>query len=442
MTEGSISKSLLAFFFPILFGTFFQQLYNTIDAMIVGHYEGKAALAAVGGGTGFYINLMVGFLVGLTNGAGVLVSQFYGSKNKRNISVCVHTSIAISLAGGIILTVIGLLSTEQMMIITKTPEDVLPEAVRYLNIYFCGMIPMFIYNMGAGIIRGSGDSQTPLIILIIGCGTNILLDLLFVALFRMGVAGVAWATVICQAESAIIVLVILMKSQKEFKFHPLKITLNPPMLRQILHLGMPGGIQSSLYTVSNLIIQTKINSFGTDTAAAWSAFGKIDGVFWMMINTFGIALATFTGQNYGAGKNDRVKKGMWITLGISAALTILMTIILVPAGNYVYLLFTDEEPVIEKGMEILRFIAPAWITYISIEILSGVMRGQGKSLSPMLTTFFGICGLRMIWLFTVVPCHETMLTVFACYPASWIVTSIVFWCLYFFSWKKTELQPA
>lgn len=435
ITEGSICKSLLAFFFPILFGTVFQQLYNTVDAIVVGQFVGKEALAAVGGGSGVYVNLLVGFFVGLSSGAGVIISQFYGAKHFRNISQAVHTSIALALAGGFVLTILGIICSKPMMIATKTPADILQPSLAYLTIYFTGMIPLFVYNMGSSILRAVGDSRRPLYILIAGCLTNIVFDLLFVAVFKWGVAGAAWATILSEVESAVIVMIILMKTREPYRFEWKHLAFTGNMLREIVRIGFPAGIQSILYTISNLIIQANINSFGTDVTAAWAAYGKIDAVFWMMINAFGIAVTTFAGQNYGAKKIDRVKKGMWESLGMSLAMTLICCVLFWFLGEPALRLFTKDEAVIDDGMTMLRFLVPFWATYISVEIVSGTIRGTGSSFIPMMITVFGVCVLRIIWLFTAVVKWNSVKMILASYPITWTVTSIAFWIYYAFGQK-------
>ncbi len=430
ITEGSIWKALLTFFFPILFGTFFQQLYNTVDTIVVGRFVGKQALAAVGGGTAVFVNLLVGFFVGLTSGAGVLISQFYGAKDKIHISRAVHTAITLCAIGGIIMTIAGISLSRPMMVITKTPQELLELSTLYLKIYFLGMIPMFIYNMGSGILRAVGNSKTPLLILIVGCFSNILLDLLFVVIFKQGVRGVALATVICQTESAILTLVILAKSRDSYRFNPKELGITPHILGQILKIGFPAGIQSVLYTVSNLIIQTNINSFGTNAVAAWATYGKVDAIFWMMVSAFGIAVTTFAGQNYGAKKYDRVWRGMYQTLIMTSVFTLIFCVFFWYFGGFIFLLFTEDAEVISLGVEMLHFLTPWWLSYISIEILSGTIRGTGESLVPTLITVFGVCILRILWLFVAVPMNNTINMVMASYPITWSVTSIAFWGYY------------
>ncbi len=430
ITKGPIWKALLSFFFPILAGTLFQQLYNTVDAFVVGQYVGTAALAAVGGTTAVYINLLLGFFLGLSSGAGVLISQFYGANNKASLSQSVHTAIALSLVGGLIITLLGIACTNIMLILTHTPEDVVPLSRLYLTIIFSGTIPMFIYNMGSGILRAVGNSRTPLHIIIVGCVTNIALDLLFVRVLGMGVEGVAFATVICQLMSAVIVMFILLRTHEVYGVKIKDIHFSGHILREMLRIGFPAGIQSSLYTISNLIIQTKFNLFGTKTVAAWAAYGKIDAIFWMTVNAFGIAITTFAGQNAGAGQLSRIKKGMWQTLFMATVATVLFCLSFWFFGTVFFRLFSKEEEVITIGMHILKFLIPWWITYISIEVLSGTIRGTGNSFIPMMITVFGVCALRILWLFTAVRKNSTLNMVMASYPITWIITSIAFWIYY------------
>jgi putative MATE family efflux protein len=430
ITKGPIWKALLSFFFPILAGTLFQQLYNTVDASVVGQYVGTAALAAVGGTPAVYINLLLGFFLGLSSGAGVLISQFYGANNKASLSQSVHTAIALSLVGGLIITLLGIACTNIMLILTHTPEDVVPLSRLYLTIIFSGTIPTFIYNMGSGILRAVGNSRTPLHIIIVGCVTNIALDLLFVRVLGMGVEGVAFATVICQLMSAVIVMFILLRTHEVYGVKIKDIHFSGHILREMLRIGFPAGIQSSLYTISNLIIQTKFNLFGTKTVAAWAAYGKIDAIFWMTVNAFGIAITTFAGQNAGAGQLSRIKKGMWQTLFMATVATVLFCLSFWFFGTVFFRLFSKEEEVITIGMHILKFMIPWWITYISIEVLSGTIRGTGNSFIPMMITVFGVCALRILWLFTAVRKNSTLNMVMASYPITWIITSIAFWIYY------------
>lgn len=431
ITEGVIWKQLLAFFFPILFGTFFQQLYNTADAIIVGQFLGKEALAAVGGGTGTAINLLIGFFTGLASGATVVISQHFGAKNEERVSQSIHTSMALALAAGVIITIIGYACTEPLLRLIGTPDDVLPLAITYMHIYFLGGIPIVIYNMGAAIFRAMGDSRTPFYFLLISCVTNIILDILFVGGIGMGVEGAAIATVISQIVSVVLIFWTLMRRKDSAKLQIRKIAFEGKLLKQMLMIGFPAGIQSIMYTISNLIIQASINGFGTDTAAAWAAWSKLDQIFWMFINAFGIAITTFVGQNYGAGKIDRAKKGVRTVLLMGAVSTFAIEAGYFAVGEFGLMLFTTDSEVLSIGVSMMRYIVPWYITYIAIELLSGTIRGAGKSLIPTLISVVGICVLRMIWIFVVPYINPTILGVLASYPFSWIVTSVLFIVYYF-----------
>ena len=430
ITEGVIWQQLLLFFFPILFGTFFQQLYNTADAIIVGRFLGKEALSAVGGGTGTVINLLIGFFTGLSSGGTVIISQFYGAKNNRDVNRAVHTAIALSIAGGIVITVLGVFYAPWMLRILGTPDEILTLAVSYTRIFFLGILPTIIYNMGAGILRAVGDSRRPFYFLIAGTILNIILDFLFIAVFKWGVEGAAFATIASQFITMVLVCRALMKSHDCYRLSIKQIRFDAQILKRIIQLGIPTGLQSVMYTLSNLIIQANVNSFGTNTIAAWAAWGKIDSLFWMTINSFGIAVTTFAGQNFGAKKLDRVRKGTKQCFVIAGIATVLLVSVFMLFGRFFYTLFTTDEPVIEEGLKILYFMAPLFITYIGIEVFSGTLRGCGKTLVPTLFTCGGVCILRIVWLSVAVPLKHEFFTVAAAYPISWVLTTILFFIYY------------
>jgi putative MATE family efflux protein len=439
ITEGVIWKQILTFFFPILLGTFFQQLYNTSDAIIVGRFLGKEALAAVGGGTGTLINLLVGFFTGLSSGATVIISQFYGAKNEKDTSCAVHTAIALAFIAGIIISIVGLSFSRFALTMIGTPEDMFDSALTYIRIYFTGIIASIIYNMGAGILRAVGDSKRPLYFLIVSCIINIILDIVFIAVFHWGIAGAAWATVFSQVVSMYLVLRCLTHTTESYVLEIKKIRLIPSFLLKIVRIGLPAGVQSIMYTISNIIIQANVNALGTTVIAAWAAFGKIDSFYWMIINAFGIAITTFVGQNYGAGKYDRVRKGMIQTLGMSALSTVFICTGFWFLGEYIIKLFTTDAEVVNQGMVILKFFVPSFITYIIIEILSGTSRGTGRSLVPMIMTIGGVCITRILWLAIALPIKPGIITISASYPVSWILTSI-FFIIYYNGWIVKRLK--
>ena len=437
IVEGVIWQQLLIFFFPILLGTFFQQLYNTADAMVVGKYVGKQALAAVGGSTGNLINLIVGFFIGLSSGATVIISQFFGARKEKDVSRTVHTAMALALAGGLGLTVLGLLLSPWLLRLLNTPEDVMEPATVYIRIYFLGMVPSLIYNIGSGVLRAVGDSRRPLYFLIVACMTNILLDVLFVMGLDMGVAGAAWATILSQAVSAVLVLLVLMRSRQSYQLKFREIRFHRDLLGKIIHIGLPTGLQSVLYSISNVLIQAFINHFGTDVSAAWSAWGRLDGFFWMILSAFGISITTFVGQNFGAQKYDRVRQGVKQCLLMAFGTSFLCSGLLLLLGEQLYRLFANEETVIQEGMGILRIVAPFYFTYVCVEILSGAMRGAGETIVPTFITLGGICMLRLIWLLGFVSRSPSVPLTVVSYPATWIITSLLFIGYYLWGgWMK------
>ncbi len=438
ITEGVIWKQLLLFFFPILFGTFFHQLYNAADAMIVGRFVGKEALSAVGGSTGTLIQLLVGFFIGLSGGATVIISQYYGAKRGEMVGYAVHTSIAFCLVAGVFLMICGFAAAPGALRAMDTPEDVLPDAVLYIRIYFLGVIGNLIYNMGAGILRAVGDSKRPLYFLMASCLVNIVLDVLFVLGFRMGVAGAALATILSQAFSAVLVMAALMRAQDMHRLELPRLRMDKRMLARIVRIGFPTGLQSVMYSFSNVLIQASVNSLGTDTVAAWTAYSKIDSVYWMIVNAFGIAITTFAGQNFGAGKVDRVRKGTRTCLAMSAVSTVFLSLVLYFGGGYVYRLFTTDKAVLEIGVEILHFLVPVYITYLCIELLSGALRGVGDCWIPTVICCVGICLIRVVWIMAAVPLRRDIYTIIFSYPLTWVITSVLF-ILYYLLFSKMRI---
>ena len=442
ITEGSIFGQLLLFFFPILFGTFFQQLYNTADAVVVGRFVGKQALAAVGGTTSTLINLMVGFFVGLSSGATVVISQYYGAKKADKVHWAVHTSVAFSVIGGVLFMAVGLVGARWALTAMHTPEDVMDHAVTYIRIYFLGMVPNLLYNMGAGILRAVGDSRRPLYFLIGSCFVNIILDVVLVAVLRMGMAGAALATISSQLFSAILVILCLTRTQDMYKVEWRKIRIDSRMLQRIIRIGIPAGMQSVMYNISNIIIQAGVNNLGTDNVTAWATYGKVDGLYWMMINALGISVTTFVGQNYGARRMDRVRKGAGACMVIGVVLTAIVSTALYFWGYLFIELFTSDPQVQLISQSLIRFMVPTFITYITIEILSGTLRGVGDAWMPLIITGVGVCLVRVIWIIFALPHFNTILAAAFCYPMTWALTSAAFAVYYYFfsSLKRVNLK--
>ena len=430
LTEGKISKQLMGFFFPIWFGTFFQQLYNTVDAVIVGNFVGKEALASVGGPTAAIINLLVGFFVGIASGCSVVISQYYGAREFESTKKSVNTAITFAIASGVILMVIGIPLSPFILKMMGTPDEIMTYSTDYMRIYFAGVIFNLIYNVGSGVLRAMGDSKRPLYFLIVCTVCNVILDVVFVVKLGMEVRGVAYATILSQFISAVLVLTSLKLGYKEFEFSLKKLSVDKEILGEMFKIGIPAGLQSVMYSFSNVVIQSDINSFGTDTVAAWTAYGKIDSIYWMTVSSFGLAITTIAGQNYGARKYDRVKESVSVCMKISGLATIVLSAILFVSGKWIYRIFTQDASVIEIGLFMLRITAPFYIAYLPVEIFSGAMRGVGTVKVPTLITLLGICVVRIIWSYTVVkPFHQLFLVCIS-YHITWIIATTAFFIYY------------
>lgn len=439
ITEGIIWKQLLIFFFPIVFGTFFQQLYNTVDTVIVGHFLGKSALASVGGSSTQIVNLVVGFFTGLSSGASVLIAQFYGAQNKRAVQESLHTAYTFSIIGSIAVSIPGILLAPCLLRWMNTPAELIPDSALYLRIYFAGILFVFIFNIGSSILRAIGDSRHPLYYLIICCLLNIVLDILCVVQLKMGVAGAAAATLLSQAASAALVTGKLMKSGGLMKLSLRKLKFHANALKSLLRIGLPAGFQSIMYSLTNVAIQAALNGFGTDTVAAWSVYGKLDALFWMISGAIGISITTFVGQNFGARKYDRVKKSVRVCLEIDFLISAILVVFFLAARVPLFKIFTNDTDVIRIGCDMMTLIAPCYIFFIFIEVLSGALRGIGDILIPTLITLGGVCILRILWLVGVLQIHPTVSAISLSYPVTWAATGILF-ILYYLYRKKRVLQ--
>lgn len=445
--EGSIWKNMLGYFWALLLGAFFQQFYNTVDAVIVGKAVGSDALAAVGGSAAMVVSLFVGFFMGLSSGATVVIAQFYGAGRRDEVKKAVHTAMAMSIVGGAIITVVGIAISSWIIGVMNTPAEIVESSVVYLRIFFVGMIANLVYNMGAGILRAIGDSKRPLYVLIISCFVNIFLDVLFVIVLGLGklgitqgVIGVAVATVICQIISAVIVVIMLMRSTDSYKLVLREIRIDTGMLLRIISIGFPAGIQTTMYTLSNILIQASINEFGKNATAAWAAYGKIDVLFWMTISSLGTAVTTFAGQNFGAGKYDRVRSSTRQAFIIALLITVPLSTILYFFGEGFLYIFVNEQEVIQIGIQMIKFLAPFYVLYIGVEIFSGALRGMGTALIPMLITLSGICLLRVAWILVAFPMNRTIEMVETSYPITWVTTSVLFLIYYIIYVNKHRIS--
>lgn len=440
ITQGVIWKQLLAFFFPVLLGTLFQQLYNTVDAVVVGRFVGKEALAAVGGSSAHILSLIIGFFTGVSSGAAVIISQYYGAGDDEDVSRSVHTALILAAAGGAVMTALGLLTAPWLLGVMNTPAETMADSLRYMQVIYAGMIPGMLFNMGSAILRAVGDSRRPLYFLMVCCAVNIVLDLLFVIGLHMGVLGAAVATVIAQTVSAVLVCLHMARSTGSYRLTWRALRPDRRILRRTVRIGLPAGIQSIMYGLSNMIITAAVNGFGTDTVAAWVAMGKIDTLNWMTQNALGISLMTFAGQNYGAQLLSRVRSSLKDAMLMGLAMALAVFALFFSQGRHLLMLFTDDAVVLEIAVLIVLYIAPWYWLYAPIEIFSGCFRGLGDTLIPTLITAIGVCLTRVVWVFTVVPAWRDIRSVCLSYPVSWAITSLTFAVYYFAFVRKRRLS--
>ena len=439
MLQGSIVKAIVLFFFPIMFGSIFQTLYNTVDAIIVGNFVGKEALGAVGGSTGTVINLIVGFITGLSGGSTVVVAQYYGNNEEEGVHKGVNAGMFLALTLGLIMLFAGIFFAPGVLKLLNVPDAVYPYSLIYIRIYFLGLLPTLIYNNGAAILRAVGDSRKPFLFLVISSFLNILLDLLFVAVLHMETAGAAAATVLSQTVSCALVMYTLTSTSEIYAFHLKDFSLDTGVLKRILIIGFPVGLQACFYGLANLFIQTGVNANGTDVVAAYTAFNKIDSLFWNASGAMGQAVLTFCGQNFGAGKIDRVKKGIWTGVAIYAAGTACISAVCIAGAPALYRLFTSDEAVIALGISLTYFMSPYWACFCFTEVMSSAIRACGDSLVPMIMTALGIGALRIGWII-LYPAKDIFGTLLV-YPVSWVFTSLLFLGYYLQGgWLKRSLD--
>ena len=424
LTSGSVWKKLLVFFIPIAAGTLIQQLYNAVDGLIVGRFVGTNALAAVGGSSAQIINVLVGFFVAMTAGASVVIGQIFGAGRKEDLDRAIGNAVTALGLFGLVLTAFGLIASPALLRLLNTPEETMEGAVLYLRIYFLGVTFVMILNMESSILRALGDSFHPFLYMVAGCLLNIALDFVFVVFFHWGIAGVAIATVAAQVLNTALLTWQLMRGTDEYRLSVRNLRLKGVYLINMLRLGVPSGLQSSMYSISNMIIQVGVNSLGTVVVASWAMSGKTDGIYWAVSNAMGAAITNFIAQNHGAGRTDRVKQcvkqglimDFLVTVGISA----LLMIFAIPMLR----ILTPDEAVIQTTYQIMSYFVPYYFTWVLVEVLSAVLRGVGDAVAPVAIIGTGICLFRIIWIATVFAHFGTLFVLCLSYTVSWVITSV------------------
>ena len=435
MTTGSLFPKILSFAFPLMITGLLQIVYNAADVMVVGRFAGSVSLAAVGA-TSTLVNLMLNLFLGLSMGSGVVVAKHIGAADNAAVHRSVHTAMLLSLVSGILIGLFGFIISPFALKAMGTPAEVLKLSSLYLKIFFLGTPANMIFNYGASILRATGDSKRPLYILTSTGILNVVLNIFFVVKCHMDVAGVALATIIAQYVSAVCVLYILLNINSVIHLSPKKLAIYKDELKDILRIGIPAGLQGSLFSLSNVIIQSSINSFGAAAIAGNTASGNVDSIIFTCCNSVSQTATTFTSQNFGAGQYRRIRKIYFNCIGTSAATAVIFGIALWFFGPQILTVFSTDAEVIELGMIRLRLFAVTYIINSALDVTTGQMRGLGKSVIPMIVTMVGVCGLRILWVFTVFPQHRSLFMLYFSYPVSWFITGSVLVVMYAITFRK------
>ena len=431
MTNGPLVSKIIRFAIPLALSGILQLLFNAADIVVAGRFAGSQALAAVGS-TGALINLIVNLFIGLSIGVNVLVARYYGGGNRKDLYETVHTAVLISVISGVALIFIGIGLSQPLLELMGTPEDVIGQSVLYMRIYFVGMPVMMLYNFGAAILRAVGDTQRPLYFLLLAGVVNVFLNLFFVIVLHMGVAGVAIATVISQCISAGLVLFCLVKSDTVYRVNLKELKVYKDKLLQMVKIGVPAGIQGATFSVSNVLIQSSINSFGSIAMAGSTAASNIEGFVWTAMDAFTQSTLSFTGQNFGAKKFHRITKVVWYNLGLVTLVGLVLGIGAYVGGPWLLQIYSTDPEVISYGLERMLLVCAPYAICGVMNVMVGAMRGLGSSLTPMMASIFGVCVLRVVWIYTVFPLDRTFFMLFLSYPVTWLATGLIeVVCFYF-----------
>ncbi len=435
MTQGSILQHIINFAFPLLIGNIFQQLYNTVDTWVVGNYVSNEAFSAVGT-VGPIINMLIGFFTGLSSGAGVVISQYYGAKRFDKVHDAVHTSIVMTLLLGVVFTAVGILMIPPMLNLMKTPAEVFPESSAYLTIYFAGVLGLMLYNMGSGILRAVGDSKRPFYFLVVSAVLNTILDLVFVLVFNMGVRGVAWATIIAQFVSAILILITLMRTEICIKLILRDLKMDWEMLKKVVRVGIPAAIQMAITSFSNIFVQSYINYFGADCMSGWTAYSKIDQLILLPVQSIALAATTFVGQNLGLNQVERAKHGIRTSLWLGIGTTVVIMIPVLFFAPPLVAFFNSKAEVVQYGSLLLRCISPFYVLSCFNQIYAGALRGAGNSRAPMIIMLCSFVFFRQCYLYIMANfISNEIIPIALGYPAGWFVCSLVMLLYY----RRVEL---
>lgn len=442
MLNGPLLGKIILFSIPMILSGILQLLYNAADVIVVGRYSGSTALAAVGS-TGSLTNLIISLFMGLSVGTSVAVAQYYGAGDWKNVSQVVHTSVATSFISGILVSILGICMAETFLMAMDTPVDVLPQAALYMRIYFVGVPASMVYNFGSAILRAAGDTRRPFIYLSISGLVNVILNMLFVIVFRMGVAGVAWATVISQVLSAVLIIICLMQFNGPCRVFLKEIKIWPDKLWKIIKIGLPAGLQGSIFSISNVLIQSSVNKFGSAVVAGNSAASNIEGFIYVSMNAIYNTALTFTGQNTGAKKYNRINRILGICLSTVFVIGFGMGMLVLVFGRQLIGIYAPNNiEVIKYGMNRLSVITKTYFLCGMMDVMVGMLRGMGKSFMPMVVSVVGVCGIRISWIFIVFAQNRDLTTLYLSYPVSWFATFLIHFITYFIIKKRIEAKES
>lgn len=437
MCNGPLTRKIITYCIPLALSGILQLLYNAADIIVVGRFTGPTALAAVGS-TGSLINLIVNLLIGLSVGASVCVANFYGAGREKDVRETVHTAMLISVIGGVIVAVVGMVFAKTFLGWMGSPDDVIDQATLYLRIYFAGMPLTMAYNFASAIFRALGDTKRPLYYLAVSGLVNVILNLIFVIVFKMGVAGVATATVVAQAVSTTLIILCMIRSHSVIHLQRDMLRIHGDKLKEIVRVGLPAGLQGTIFSISNVLIQSSINSFGSIAIAGNSASSNLEGFMYTSMNSVYQAALSFAGQNMGARKYSRLKKVLCNCLAIVTGIGIGMGAITYLFRYQLLGIYSSDMDVINFGIERLELFCLTYFTCGAMDVMVGQMRGMGYSIVPMIVSLVGVCGIRIVWIFTVFKASNSLLTLYMSYPVSWVVTLAVHFSTFLYVYHKVK----
>ena len=439
VTQGVIWQQLLSLCVPIFFSSFFQQAYTLIGTYIVGQFGGKLALGGIQA-TMVLTELCIGFCVGVGAGCAVITGQFFGQHDDERLSRSVHTAMTLALVGGIVFSILGIVFVEPMLVLMNTPHELLAEGVAYARCYFAAMVAALLLNMGTALLRAVGDTRGPAVIIASGCLVNAVLDVIFVAVLHMEALGCGIAVALTICSNATMIVIRMMHAPGAWRLSLSKLGIDRGICKSMLSCGLPLGVQSAAYSISNVLIQVSVNSFGADVTTAWGLSGRLDGIIWMVTEALGVSITTFSAQNFGARNYDRMRKGYHTSLVLSFMLIGGLSAVLLVFSGPLSRLFVDDASISAYTTTILHFIAPFYLFYSVVDNTSGAIRGSGESFRPMLLTILGTCVFRVVWLLVVVPMHHTVETMLLVYPVTWILTAALFVAYHHFGHWLTHAE--